>query len=114
MIYNSMLLLHVLEQMKQLILNKQTCRRQQLKNIFQNSFEKVSGCQCCDVCGIDCICDEPHNETLIASFKVNPPTATTTIKQRQINLGEREQIEFLAKSELVSGPTFDSLSFPAS
>lgn len=67
-IYNSMLLLHVSDQIKQFILEKGICRRQQLNNIFQSTLEKAPGCQCCDVCEVKCICDDHSNDPLIADF----------------------------------------------
>ena len=63
MIYNSLLMLHISNDIKRFIMDN-TCRHKQLNVIFQTSSEEVNA-----MMFVNCICDS-HGESLIADFRV--------------------------------------------
>ena len=109
-IYNSLLLLHVTDEMKRFIMDRQTCRREQLNVLFQTASEEVVGCQCCDVCELECICDN-QSESLVADFSID---ISGKQKIRKFNEEEKKQLESLVRTELIqsSASQYESLSFP--
>ncbi|XP_066916733.1 uncharacterized protein [Clytia hemisphaerica] len=108
LIYNGMLMLFTSDEMRTYVQNKESCRRRQLRESFEASGEEgMVGCQCCDYCSRDCICDLNHEVQLFDDLSM----CIKEVKVRSITKSQKEDVEQILRNDLMI-PTSSKLSLP--